>query len=85
MVEAGGVGILSLLDNTQLIDFIKRHMRLKRQIHRSEVHGGYTESQERAGPLSKKLGAWVRSPPPLPVFSFVTRDLLILRGSKRQQ
>jgi len=30
-------------------------------------------------------GLRVRSPPPLPVFSFSTKDLQIPRGSKRQQ
>jgi hypothetical protein len=36
-------GILTLLDNTQLIDFIKREKRYKQHIRRSEVHGAYTE------------------------------------------
>jgi hypothetical protein len=44
MVEAGGVGILSLTDNAQLIDFIKREKLEKQHIRLSEVHGGYTES-----------------------------------------
>ena len=42
-MEEGGVGILTLLDNTQLIDFIKREKRYKQHIRRSEVHGAYTE------------------------------------------
>ena len=44
MVEAGGVGILSLIDNAQLIDFIKREKRQKHRIRPSEVHAGYTGS-----------------------------------------
>jgi hypothetical protein len=43
MVEAGGVGILSLIDITQLIDFIRSQKHQKLQIRRSEVHGGCTE------------------------------------------
>jgi hypothetical protein len=41
MVEAGGVGILSLIDNAQLIDFNKREKRQNQRIRQSEVHGGY--------------------------------------------
>jgi hypothetical protein len=46
MVEAGGVGILTPTDNTQLIDFIKREKRQKQHIRPSEVHGGYTETHK---------------------------------------
>ncbi len=46
MVEAGGVGILSLIDKAQLIDFIKREKRQKQHIRPSEVHGGYTETHK---------------------------------------
>jgi hypothetical protein len=42
-LKAAGVGILSLIDSTQLIDFIRRQKHQNLQIHRSEVHGGYTE------------------------------------------
>ena len=49
MVEAGGVGILSLIDNTQLIDFIRRQKHQKLQICRTEVHGGDTESSATRG------------------------------------
>ena len=43
MVEAGGVGILSLLDNMTLIDFIRRQKHQNHQIRRSEVHGEYKD------------------------------------------
>jgi len=49
MVEAGGVGILSTIDNTQLIDSIRRQKHQKLRIRRSEVHGGYTELRARRG------------------------------------
>jgi hypothetical protein len=45
MVEAGGVGILSLIDSAQVIDSIKREKRQKHRIRPSEVHGGYTEAK----------------------------------------
>jgi hypothetical protein len=39
-MEAGGVGILGLIDSTQLIDFIRPQKHQNLQIRRSEVHGG---------------------------------------------
>ena len=41
MVEAGGVGILSLIDKAQLIDFNKREKRQNQRICQSAVPGGY--------------------------------------------
>ncbi len=47
MVEAGGVGILSLIDKAQLIDFNKRVKRQNQRIRQSEVHGGYMGFRKR--------------------------------------
>jgi hypothetical protein len=47
MVEAGGVGILTLLDNTQLVDFNSSEKHHTQHIHPSEVRGGYTELRAR--------------------------------------
>ena len=44
-----GVGILTLIDSTQLIDFISRQKHHKLQIRRSEVHGGYTKLRAMLG------------------------------------
>ncbi len=52
MVEAGGVGILSLIDKAQLIDFNKREKRQNQRIRQSEVHGGY---------MGFRKSHWVRS------------------------
>ena len=44
-----GIGILTLIDSTQLIDFIRRQKHHKLQIRRSEVHGRVHEVRAMLG------------------------------------
>jgi len=46
MVEAGGVGLQSLNENTQVIENTRRTTRWRRTKSSSDVHGVYTEPRE---------------------------------------
>lgn len=51
---AVGFELLRAIENRQVVDFTKRQKREKRQIRRSEVHGGYTAVRVLIFPLTSE-------------------------------